>query len=125
MICVQGKELDFDITAPEDLRRYRAAGQKMSEVAATLPAMPQDTATEEGFAAYIAWIEAQCRLLTDFLDQAFGDGTCNALLGTKTSVDKLLTLCDAVGSAVEEQGRQVGVKIQKYTPNRATRRKQP
>lgn len=119
---VNGKDIDFDLTAPEDLRRYQEAGERMTQAAETLPQPPADVDSPEGFSAYIDYLEQQCRLLTDFIDEAFGPDTCNALLGPKSSLEKLLDACDAIGAAVEQQGQAVGVKIQKYAPNRAMRR---
>ena len=122
MITVNGKEIDFDLTSPEDLRRYRDAGERMTQAAEALGGPPEDPSSPAGFAAYITYLEQSCRMLTDFVDGVFGDGTCDALLGPKTSMERLLDICDDIGAALEEQGRRVGVKIQKYTPNRATRR---
>ena len=61
--------------------------------------------------------------MTDFIDAAFGEGTCNKLLGAKTSLDKLMDTVAALREAVTEQGEQAGKKLEAYAPNRATRRK--
>lgn len=118
MLKVGGTEIDFDITSPEDLRRYRAAGEKMRQAAAGLPKAPAKTLTEAGFDEYIAFVETQCRLVTDFVDDAFGEGVCDRLLGPKTSLEKLLDLCGSIGEAVERQSSQVGAKLTQYAPNR-------
>lgn len=123
MLNINGTEIDFDITAPEDLRRYRAAGERMAAAQLPEPPHPGKELTGEDMGQYITYLEAQCRLLTDFIDEAFGTGMCDRLLGPKTSLEKLLDLCDALGAAVEAQSSAVGVKIARYTPNRATRRK--
>ena len=65
----------------------------------------------------------QCKLLTDFIDAAFGDGTCNALLGPKTSLSTLLDVMDALRDAISNQGTQYAQRLAAYKPNRATRRK--
>ena len=122
MLKIKGTEIDFDITAPEDLRRYRAAGEKMAAAQLPEPPHPGKELTDADMDQYISYLEAQCRLLTDFIDEAFGEGVCDRLLGPKTSLEKLLDLCDALGAAVEEQTGAVGVKITRYAPNRATRR---
>lgn len=122
MLNVNGVEIDFDLTSPDDLRRYNAAGEKMTEAAEKLPPVAQDLTTAEGFKSYISYIEAQCKLVTDFIDEAFGNGVCNKLLGPKTSLDKLLDVCTAIGGQIENQGKDIGVKIKKYAPNRAARK---
>lgn len=119
MITVHGTEIDFDITAPQDLRRYHQAGKKMTQAAATLK-KPADE--DSGLEPYIAYMEAQCRLLTDFIDEAMGQGTCDKLLGPKTSLEKLLELSAEIGDAMAQQGKELGDKMQKYTPNRTARR---
>lgn len=122
MITVNNVAIAFDITSPADLRRYRTAGEKMTEAATQLQTPPLTMDTNEDFDLYIAYLEQQCKLLTDFIDDVFGEGVCNALLGEKTSLEKLLDIFDAIGTAVEDQGKNVGVKIKKYEPNRAARR---
>lgn len=124
MITVKGCEIDFDITSPDDLQRYLTACDAMDQVAADLPAMPapEEMASPAGIRAYTAYITGQCKLLTDFIDAAFGDGTCNALLGPKTSLDTLLDVVDALREAISSQGQRTGARIASYLPNRATRR---
>lgn len=122
MITVNGNELDFDLTSPEDLRRYTEAGEALNAASALIAPPPEDLASPTGFACYITYLDQSCRAVASFIDAVFGQNTCNRLLGPKSSLEKLLDLCDAISAALEEQGRRVGVKIQKYTPNRATRR---
>ena len=124
MMKVKGYEIDFDITSPDDLQRYLAASDAMEKAAATLPPMPSpaEMASPAGIRAYTAYITGQCKLVTDFIDAAFGDGTCNALLGPKTSLDALMDVTDALRDAIAAQGQRAGERITGYMPNRATRR---
>lgn len=125
MLTVLGKEIDFDVTSPADMQRYLEAEAAMQKAAAALPPDPDPAsmATVEGLQAYQAHLAAQCKLLTDFIDAAFGDGTCNALLGPKTSLSTLLDVMDALRDAITSQGAQYAQRIAAYKPNRATRRK--
>lgn len=125
MLTVLGKEIDFDVTSPADMQRYLAAETAMHEAAATLPPTPDPAtmATMEGLQAYQEHLAAQCKLLTDFIDAAFGDGTCNALLGPKTSLSTLLDVMDALRDAITSQGTKYAQRLAAYKPNRATRRK--
>ena len=125
MLTVLGKEIDFDVTSPADMQRYLAAETAMHEAAATLPPAPDPAtmATMEGLHAYQEHLAAQCKLLTDFIDAAFGDGTCNALLGPKTSLSTLLDVMDALRDAITSQGTKYAQRLAAYKPNRATRRK--
>ena len=47
---------------------------------------------------------AYVRLLTDWIDGIFGDGACNKLLGHKTSLSNVMSLCDEIGEAAVQQG---------------------
>lgn len=125
MLTVLGKEIDFDVTSPADMQRYLSAETAMHEVAAALPPAPDPAtmATMEGLQAYQEHLAAQCKLLTDFIDAAFGDGTCNALLGPKTSLSTLLDVMDALRDAITSQGTKYAQRLAAYKPNRATRRK--
>lgn len=125
MLTVLGKEIDFDVTSPDDMQRYLEAEDAMHQAAEALPPDPDPAAlaTREGLLAYQANIAAQCKLLTDFIDAAFGDGTCNALLGPKTSLATLLDVMEALRDAITGQGVQYAQRLAAYKPNRATRRK--
>lgn len=117
-MTVLGKEIDFDVTAPEDLTRYLHAQQAMNTAARALPPCPtpEQLGTEAGLAAYRDYLAANCTLLTNFIDAAFGDGTCNALLGPKTSLLALLDVTDALRDAVRAQGEAFGAQLATYAP---------
>lgn len=125
MLTVLGKQIDFDVTSPADMQRYLDAEAAMHEASADLPPAqdPAAMATLEGLQAYQANLAAHCKLLTNFIDAAFGDGTCNALLGPKTSLSTLLDVMDALRNAITSQGAQYAQRLAAYKPNRATRRK--
>lgn len=122
MLTVKGLELDFDITAPEDMDRYLRCGEEMSAKAAAAPPMPQIVSTSAHLAAYKDWLTAYCRICTEWIDAVFGAGTANKLLGSKTSLSKILDVCDAIREATTKQGEAVGLHLQEFAPNRATRR---
>lgn len=126
MLIIQGHEIDFDVSCPADMQRYMDAEMAMYRAAEAVPPMPSDPsalATRAGMQAYQANLAAQCKLLTDFIDAVFGDGTCNALLGPKTSLSTLLDVVEGLHDAVAEQGKQIAKRMEAYRPNRATRRK--
>lgn len=126
MISVLGKEIDFDVTSPADMQRYLEAETAMQKAAAELPPPPNpdEMTTLDGLRKYQEHLTSQCRLLTDFIDRAFGDGTCNALLGPKTSLSTLMDVMDALRDAITRQGDQYAKRLDAYRPNRATRRKE-
>lgn len=122
MITVKGIQLDFDITSPMDMMRYKDAGDRMmadSENTKLPEVGPDDP---NFFDAYIDMLNAELRLFGNFIDDVFGDGVAEQLLGNNPSLTKVEEIYDALGDAMEEQGNNFGVKLQRYKPNRATRR---
>lgn len=121
-MLVNGIELNFDITSPSDVLRYKAAGERMEAEGAVI-AMPSLQPDDPDFLdAYVDMLNAQLRLYGNFIDEVFGDGTASRLLGDNPSLNKVAEINDALGEAMEAQGKEFGVRLQKYKPNRATRR---
>ncbi len=117
MLVINNVELNFDITAPDDLVRYKTEGETLQKAIEALPKVdPTD------LDAYIDWLQKYSTALTDWIDNIFGENVCNKLLGAKTSINKILDLTDDITNAVTAQGEEFGVRMKKYTPNRAQRR---
>lgn len=122
MIKVNNIQLDFDITSPSDVLRYKQAGERMEAEGANI-ALPTLAPDDPGFLdAYVDMLNAQLRLFGNFIDDVFGDGVAEQLLGNNPSLNKVAEINDAMSVAMEAQGTEFGVKLQKYQPNRATRR---
>lgn len=122
MIEVNNIQLDFDITSPSDVLRYKQAGERMEAEGANI-ALPTIAPDDPGFLdAYVEMLNAQLRLYGNFIDEVFGDGIAEQLLGHNPSLNKVAEINDAMSAAMEVQGTEFGVKLQKYKPNRATRR---
>lgn len=122
MLKVLDTELDFDITSPDDLDRYIRASEKMAAQAAQLPPVPHGLNGLGDLKAYQAWVAANCKQITDWVDDIFGEGTANKLLGPKTSLSKILDLYDAIRDAAGQQGEEIALHVRQFAPNRATRR---
>ena len=122
MIEINSVKQDFDITSPSDVLRYKQAGERMEAEGAKI-AMPAVSPDDPGFLdAYVDMLNGQLRLFGNFIDEVFGDGIAQQLLGSNPSLNKITEINDALGDAMEAQGKDFGVKLQKYKPNRATRR---
>lgn len=124
MLTVNTVQLDFDITSPSDVLRYKQAGERMETEGAVLT-LPNVSPNDPAFLdAYMGMLNAQLRLFGNFIDEVFGDGVAEQLLGNNPSLNKVAEINEALGAAMETQGKEFGVKLQKYQPNRATRRAQ-
>ena len=122
MIEINNIQLDFDITSPSDVLRYKQAGERMEAegAAIALPALAPDD--PKFLDAYVEMLNAQLKIFGNFIDEVFGDGVAEQLLGNNPSLNKIAEINDAMSVAMEAQGTEFGVKLQKYKPNRATRR---
>ena len=122
MIEINNVQLDFDITSPTDVLRYKQAGERMEAEGANI-ALPAVAPDDPSFLdVYVDMLNAQLRLFGNFIDEVFGDGIAQQLLGSNPSLNKVTEINDALALAMEAQGKDFGVKLQKYKPNRATRR---
>lgn len=121
MLHVLGVELNFDITAPDDLDRYLRACERLEEVGKALPPMPEAGVGADWTRAYRDWVRANCKAVTDFIDDVFGEGTANRLLGPKTSLSRILDVYDAIQAAAGEQAQRILRHTLEFAPNRATR----
>lgn len=123
-MLVNNIQLDFDITSPGDVLRYKQAGERMEAEGAGI-ALPTVSPDDPTFLdAYVDMLNSQLRLFGNFVDEVFGDGVAAQLLGKNPSLNKVAEINDALGEAMEAQGKEFGVKLQRYRPNRATRRAQ-
>jgi len=122
MIIVNNIQLDFDITSPTDMLRYKEAGERMEAAGAELSLPEIDTDDPKFMDSYIEMLNIELRLFGNFIDDIFGDGTAEQLLGNNPSLMKVTEINEVLGAAMEEQGKAYGVKLQRYKPNRATRR---
>jgi len=122
VIKVNNVELDFDITSPADVQRYKGAGERMEEESEKI-SLPALTPDDPGFLdAYIEMLNCELRIFGNFIDEVFGDGIAEQLLGNNPSLTKVAEINDALGAALETQGNEFGLKLEKYKPNRAARR---
>jgi hypothetical protein len=122
VITVNNIQLDFDITSPADILRYKQAGERMEIEGADIK-LPTVSPDDPKFLdAYVEMLNCELRLFGNFIDEVFGDGVAEQLLGNNPSLNKVAEINDALAGAMEAQGKEFGVKLQKYKPNRATRR---
>ncbi len=117
MLTVYNTLLDFDITCPEDLMRYNSAiahlneHKKKTKNAGT-------THDENSMNSYVEFLRQECDVVINFIDEVFGEGTCNKLLGEKSSLSSLIDLCDEIAIAVKSSAKCTEKKFARYEPNR-------
>jgi len=121
-LTINGVELDFDFTSPEDLIRYRTALEGLQGI--DMDALGDSGALDnaEAFTAYVKTLKEMLGRFSAFLDEAFGEGTAAKLIGDKPSLQKLTEIQNAINAGAEAQSKALEAHFTKYMPNRATRR---
>ena len=80
MIEINNIQLDFDITSPSDVLRYKQAGEHMEAEGANI-ALPTLAPDDPRFLdAYVEMLNAQVKIFGNFIDEVFGDGVAERLL---------------------------------------------
>ena len=125
-LSINGIELDFDFTSPEDLTRYRVAMERMREIGQSIKDGVGGAESEESrsFDSYTKALDSVLRSFARFLDEVFGEGTAQRLLDEKLSLAKMTEIQNAISAGAEAQGKALEAHFTKYRPNRATRRQQ-
>ncbi len=116
MITVNGTKLNFDITSPDCLKRYLSALQKLNSNKTEKTVKQNCNTIEE----YTQLLEGECKAVTNFIDEIFGDGTCNALLGSEASLLQLFNVCESIAQQIQNQTSNATQKFTMYKPNRKT-----
>lgn len=124
MLNVNGIQLNFDATSPADVLRYKQAGEQMEAEGAKFDMPKVDTDDPNFLDTYLEMLNEDLRLFGNFIDAVFGDGIAMQLLGDNPSLTKVNEINDALEAAFTAQCAEFGMKLQKYKPNRATRRAQ-
>lgn len=118
MIIIDGIELEFDITSPADVQRYKQAGERMEEAGREI-VMPEMAMDDPNFLnEYVAMLNKQLNIYAAFLDEIFGDGIAEKLLGNNPSLTKITQVNDAIANAMQLQGSDIGGKLSDYAPSR-------
>ena len=122
MITIRGIEIDFDITAPNDMLRLETAQEAADERAKDIPEPPTDETAPDYLKKYIGWLQANIKIVGDFWDEVFGDGVAEKLLTNNPSLTKIFDVNEEVEAALGVHVKVISTHMSKYKPNRATRR---
>lgn len=125
MLIIRNVQIDFDITSPKDMLRYDEAVKKAAVSQKEYEPLPEQD-DPEFMTKYIAYLNAELKTFGDFIDDIFGDGVANQLLGSNPSLNLVYEVNDEIGAALEEQGKTFSLhiqKLQKYQPDTVKRKK--
>lgn len=112
MLEINGVELEFDLLDADMAESYENAYRKMQKDVANIP---KNLSLAEN-------IRKQCKLIFNFFDEVFGEGTSKNIFGNKTNLRECIKAVETIIDHVNKDTEEANKIINKYSPNRATRR---
>lgn len=106
-------EVELDFLDADEMERVEAALNRVTERSKAL--------TVDGLTQSQA-IRNQCKVIFDFFDDVFGEGTHKRIFGTKCNLIQALNAFEAFNVAKEASVKEVRAVSDKYNANRAQRR---
>ena len=108
-------EVELDFLDADEMDRVEAALNRVQSRNAT--------ASYNGMTQSQA-IRTQCRIIFDFFDDVFGEGTHKRIFGGKCNLAQALSAFQAFNTAKEDSVKEIRAIGDKYNANRAQRRAQ-
>lgn len=111
---INGIEFDVDFTDADLIERIDEGCKKVDEEAEELRKKQDGLSPAEG-------IRLECKIIKDFLDYVFGDGTSNKIFGEKNSLKQCIETFEDIIKTRNEQLEKIDNTISKYSPERLKR----
>ena len=114
MLIINGVKKDIDFTDADLLERIEIASKKVYDDTEKIKQQIGKNSLAEG-------IRQECKILKDFLDYVFGEGTSQEWFEGKDSLNLLL---NAFKDKIEKKEKQINViddLVSKYSPERVQR----
>ena len=108
-MIINGVELDIDFTDADVIERIEKGRIKVEKQAEELEKSELNPA--EG-------IRQECKMLKDFLDCVFGDGTSEKLFGNKNSLRDCIKAYEDIFKERDRQLNNLAEVMNKYSPDR-------
>ena len=105
-------ELDIDFTDADILEKIESGSKIVYEKTKELKGKEYQLA--EG-------IRQECKILKEFLDYVFGEGTSQKLFGNKDSLHLCLKAFEDIINEKEKQVKSINDLVSKYSPDRVQR----
>ena len=110
---IRNIEVEFDFLDADDMEKFEDEARKVIE---------KCNLKEKEKLTYAQMIREECKVINEFFDNVFGEGTSKKLFGNK---DNLREHTDAFKEIVDEKEKQQNSfvsSLDRYQPNRETRR---
>lgn len=115
-MTINGYEFDLDLTDADIIEKMEQGVQNLYEEAEKLKELKKDDkiTTAEG-------IRQECKVLKDFFDYVFGEGTSEKIFKGKDSLNLCLKAYEDIIEARDKQYNELNDRINAYSPDRLKR----
>ena len=112
MLKINDVELEIDLLDADMAECYESAYRKMQK---DVENIPKNLSLAES-------IRKQCKLIFNFFDEVFGQGTSKKIFGNRTNLRECLKTVETLIDYVNKDAEEANNIINKYSPNRVERR---
>ena len=112
MLKINDVELELDLMDADMADKYEKAYRKMQKDVTNIP---NNLSLAEN-------IRKQCKLIFNFFDEVFGEGTSKKIFGNKTNLRECIKAVETLIDHVNKDTEEASKIINKYSPNRVERR---
>lgn len=111
-MTINGKSMDIDFTDADLVERIEVGSKKVFDETEKLK--NEEYQLAEG-------IRQECKILKEFLDYVFGEGTSKEFFGDKDSLHLCLKAFEDIINEKEKQAKSINELVSKYSPDRVQR----
>ena len=112
MLKINDVELELDLMDADMADKYEKAYRKMQRDVANIP---KNLSLADS-------IRKQCQLIFTFFDEVFTEGTSKKIFGNRTNLRECIKAVETIIDHINKDAEEANKIINKYSPNRATRR---
>ena len=113
-MTINGVEFEIDFTDADILDLIDKSSEVVLEKAEKLKKEKENLSLAEG-------IRQECKIVKEFFDDVFGEGTSEEVFKGKNSLTKCLNAYEDIMNAYQEQYKSYNDRISKYSPDRLER----
>lgn len=111
-MTINGKTFDMDFTDADLIEKIEIGSKKVFEE--TEKVKNEKYQLAEG-------IRQECKIIKEFLDYVFGEGTSQELFGNKDSLYLCMKAFEDIINEKEKQVKSINELVSKYSPDRVQR----
>jgi hypothetical protein len=113
-MTINGIEFDVDFTDADVLEKMEKAREEVGIKASELEKNKNNISEAEG-------IRQECKIVKEFFDNVFGEGTSEKIFGNKNSLMECANAYEDTMNAYQEQYKEYYEKVNQYSPDRLER----